>query len=222
MNRIPRIFLFGALALVLLIAGCGGGEETSTPVGTLGPGETSYPSPLETNTPVAALTEATSTTTATEAATSTSAVTATTAATQTPAGTAVAIDVNVIECQFCIDTRAFALLDVPAIVTFEIVDPASPDPDTVCNTVDTYQDRQVVLCRAPEETSITVNVCTDANTCSQVTVDLQACPDVIATTQPGATNTNTPTTGTGATATSTPTPATEASATPGVTSTPTP
>ena len=224
MKRISRVFLFGALVLALLMAGCGGEEGTSTPVGTLEPGDnpTSYPPPLETETLVPPVTEATSTTTATEAATSTSAATATADTTQTPAGTAIAIDVNVIECQFCIDTRAYALLDIPETGTFEIVEPASPDPDTVCNTVDTFQDRQIVLCRAPEETSLTLNVCTDANTCSQVTVDLHTCPDTTATPQPGATNTNTPTTGTGATATSTPTPAAEASPTPGVTSTPTP
>jgi hypothetical protein len=223
MKRISRVFLFGALVLALLMAGCGGEEGTSTPVGTLEPGDnpTSYPPPLETETLVPPVTEATSTTTATEAATSTSAATATADTTQTPAGTAIAIDVNVIECQFCIDTRAYALLDIPETGTFEIVEPASPDPDTVCNTVDTFQNRQIVLCRAPEETSLTLNVCTDANTCSQVTVDLQTCPDTAATPQPGSA-TNTPTPGAG-TSTVTPEASPTATADTGVpTSTPTP
>lgn len=223
MKRISRVFLFGALALVLLMAGCGGEEGTSTPVGTLEPGDnpTSYPPPLETETLATVVTEATSTATATEAATSTPAATATADTTQTPAGTAAPLDVNVIECQFCIDTMAYALLDIPETGTFEIVEPASPDPDTVCNTVDTFQDRQIVLCRAPEGTSLTLNVCTDANTCSQVTVDLQTCPDTTATPQPGSA-TNTPTPGAG-TSTATPEASPTATADTGLpTSTPTP
>jgi len=223
MKRISRVFLFGALALVLLVAGCAGQEGTSTPIGTKPPGEgdlTSSPTPLETETPGTVVTDTTATTevtqTATEGATSTPTADATK---QTPAVPVTGkVDVNVVECQFCIDTMAFAFLDMPAAATFEIVEPASSDPDTVCNTVDTFKDRQVVLCRAPEETSVTVSVCTDANTCEQVTVDLQPCPDTTATAQPAVTNT--PTSGTAATATSTPT--AEASPTVGATSTPTP
>ena len=223
MKRISRIFLFSALALVLLMAGCGGEEGTSTPVGTLEPGDnpTSYPPPLETETLPTAVTEATSTTTATEAATSTSASTATADTTQTPGIPVTGDEIKIVDCQFCIDTMAYALLDMPETGTFEIVEPASPDPDTVCNTVDTFQNRQIVLCRAPEETSLTLNVCTDANTCSQVTVDLQTCPDTTATPQPGS-STNTPTPGAG-TSTATPEASPTATADAGLpTSTPTP
>jgi hypothetical protein len=106
---------------------------------------------------------------------------------------------------------AYALLDIPAVATFEIAEPASADPDTPCNAVDTSDDRQVIFCRAPQETSLTVNVCTDASTCTQATVDLQTCP-LAGTAQPGAGTTNTPagtpearpTAGGGATATPTP------------------
>ena len=96
-------------------------------------------------------------------------------------------DAILLECQFCVDTIAHALLVITADATFE-VDTASaslstPDADTGCTTVDTFHDRQVVLCRAPENTSLTLNICTDANTCSQLWVDLQSCPVFVATDQ---------------------------------------
>jgi hypothetical protein len=36
--------------------------------------------------------------------------------------------------------------------------------------------RQVVLCSGPEMTPLTINICTDANTCVDFPVDLLACP----------------------------------------------
>ena len=228
MKKRSQVFLFGALILVLLVAGCAGEEGTSTPIGTGLPGdETNTPPAVETDTTGTAGTE--TATTATLEGTLETPTDATQQATASPADptqTPVVpvtgkVDVNVVECQFCIDTMAFALLEMPAVASLEIIDPASPDPDTVCNVVDTFQDRQVVLCRAPEETSVTVNVCTDANTCADITVALQTCPDKVGTPQPGGA-TNTPTPGAG---TSTATPEASPTATADTslpTSTPTP
>jgi hypothetical protein len=226
MKKRSRVFLFGALILVLLVAGCAGQEGTSTPIGTKPPGEgdlTSSPTPLETETPGTVVTDTTATTEVTKTATEGATATPTADATkQTPVVPVTGkVDVNVVECQFCIDTMAFALLEMPAAASLEIIDPASPDPDTVCNVVDTFQDRQVVLCRAPEETSVTVNVCTDANTCADITVELQTCPDKAGTPQPGGA-TNTPTPGAD-TSTATPEASPTATADTGLpTSTPTP
>lgn len=226
MKKISRVFLFGALVLVLLMAGCAGQEGTTTPIGTIEPGETSMPSTTETEAVGTAETQATGTaeteTTPTVAATQEATEAATSTATAQAQVPVTGADINVIECQFCIGTTAYALLDIPAVATFEIVDPASPDPDTQCNVVDTFEDRQVVFCRAPQDTSLTLNVCTDANTCSEVTVDLQTCPLATGTAQPGVSATRTPSAGTtatptggtpeasptagGATATATPTP----------------
>lgn len=228
MKKRSRVFLFGALILVLLVAGCAGEEGTSTPIGTGLPGdETNTPPAVETDTTGTAETE-TATTATLEGILTTTPTPATKQATASPADTTQTpvvpvtgkVEVNVVECQFCIDAMAFALLEMPAAASLEIIDPASPDPDTVCNVVDTFQDRQVVLCRAPEETSLTVNVCTDANTCADITVKLQACPDKAGTPQPGATNTPTP----GAdTSTATPEASPTATADTGLpTSTPTP
>ena len=228
MKKRSRVFSFGALILVLLVAGCAGQEGTSTPIGTGLPGdETNTPPAIETDTPGTAGTE-TATTATLEGTleTPTDATQQATASAADPTQTPVIpvtgkVDVNVVECQFCIDTMAFALLEMPAAATLEIIDPVSPDPDTVCNVVDTFQDRQVVLCRAPEETSVTVNVCTDANTCADITVELQPCPDKAGTPQPGGA-TNTPTPGAD-TSTATPEASPTATADTGLpTSTPTP
>lgn len=224
MKKFSRVFLFGALILVLLMAGCAGQEETATARPTtslptieetsvVGTAETQTTGTAETATTGTAETETTSTSAATQEATQATTGTATTG---TPGVPVTGGDINVLACQFCIGTAAYALLDIPAVATFEITEPASPDQDTQCNVVDTFQDRQVVFCRAPENTSLTVNVCTDANTCSPVTVTLQKCPLAAVTAQPGASTTETP----GATGTATVgTP--EASPT-GPTATPTP
>ena len=221
MKKFSRLFLFGAFALILLTAGCAGDEgQQGTPsvVDTLQPGElTASPSPMATEVAGTAETETPSTPATVEA---TSTPTPTAAAQETPVTTVTVADIRIVECQFCIDTMAYALLDIPAIATFEIVAPAPPAADTVCNVADTFNDRPVILCRAPEASSITVNICTDSNTCSETIVDLQPCP-VAATAQPGGANTATPTSSTGATATATPT----AGASPtagGPTTTPTP
>jgi hypothetical protein len=226
MKKISRVFLFGALALVLLLAGCGGQEETATPVGTTQPGaETSVASPTEAVGTAETMTTGTAETTSTAETSPTPTEAATATATAQAQAPVTGGDINVLECQFCIGTTAYALLDIPAVATFEITDPASPDPDTQCNTADTFNDRQVVLCRAPQETSLTLNVCTDANTCSEVTVDLQPCPLAAATAQPGVSATKTPTSAAEATATATGAAGTP-SATPttagGATATPTP
>jgi hypothetical protein len=202
MKKYSRVFLFGALILTLLMAGCAGQEETATsaPGGNVtsfptmeatsavGTAETQTTGTAETAITGTAETETTSTSAATQEATQATTGTATTG---TPGVPVTGGDINVLDCQFCISTMAYALLDIPAVATFEITEPASPSTDTQCNVVDTFQDRQVVFCRAPEDTSLTVNVCTDANACSPVTVTLQKCP-LAATAQPDVSTTQTP------------------------------
>jgi hypothetical protein len=107
-----------------------------------------------------------------------------------------------LECQFCIEGVAHTLLVLPDTTTFEVVaDSASlstPGPGMGCNTVDTFNGRQIVICRGEENTSFNVNICTDSTNCTQLLVELQTCP--LGTPQPGATDTpsgptNTPTLG---------------------------
>jgi hypothetical protein len=218
MKTISRIFLFGALTLVLLTAACTGQEGSPTPAGTTGPREeTSYPPPAETE-----VTETAETATASPEATLDTTPTvdlsatapAATDTTETPGVPVTGADLILLECQFCVDGAAHAMLVLPDTATFETVaDTATlstPGPDMGCNTVDTYNGRQIVICRGEENTSLNLNICTDGNNCTQLLVDLQTCPDA-ATAQPGATDTPgagvpTDTPGAGV-ETSTPTPA---------------
>jgi hypothetical protein len=72
------------------------------------------------------------------------------------------------------------LLDIPAVATLTVLTPtpsvaAATDITTGCNAVETFRDRQLVLCRAPSSTSLSMNVC-QGNDCVQFTVNLQTCP----------------------------------------------
>ena len=229
MKKISRLFLYGALAVILLTAACAPEEGTPTVVETLPPVDLT-PSPAatdgtgtaETETTSTAATETTSTAatettvtadlTGTAPAATDTTQTAATDTTQTPS-IPVTAEVILLECQFCVNNMAHALLVLSETATFELTTTAT-GTDTGCNTVDTFDDRQVVLCRAEENTSLTLNICTDGN-CTELAVDLQPCP-VTGTPQPGATATETP----GAAVTDTP----QASPTVGgaATSTPTP
>jgi hypothetical protein len=72
------------------------------------------------------------------------------------------------------------LVIIPAAATFTVLSPtpsASTPADVSigCNTVDRFRDRQIVLCRAPSNTSLSVDVC-QGDDCHQFTVRLQICP----------------------------------------------
>ena len=205
--KVSRFFLFTSLILVLLTAACAA-EDGTTPtlVGTTLPGEdglTSTPFGTETTEAETAATAETATGdgtaivdgTATADGSPTAAVTDGTATaagtTQTPGipVTGPEPDIVLVECQFCVDTWAHALLVLPDTATFEIISPApavttstnaSTEPN--CSTVEVNNGRQVVLCSGPEMTPITLNICTDVNTCTDFPIDLLACP---LTQQPG-------------------------------------
>ena len=216
MKKICRLILCSALTLILLTA-CAGQEGSATPIGTILGNEF-------TQTPPGAATETTETAATSpeatlEAATLDVSATAPAATdtTLTPSVPITGADSILLECQFCIEGIAHALLVLPDTATFETVaDTASlstPGPDMGCNTVDTFNGRQIVICRGEANTSINLNICTDGNNCTQLLVELQDCPDANpsgVTNTPGAelpTNTpeaNVPTDTPGAVATDTP------------------
>jgi hypothetical protein len=199
MKTVSRICLFGTLILVLLTAACSGQEGTPTVLGTI-PGDefTETPPVAETETTETAetgtaspeatldMTETPEVTDTAPAAADTTQIAATDT-TLTPGVPVTGADVILLECQFCIEDMAQAVLVLPDIATFETVaDTAAvstPEPDTGCNTVDTFNGKQVVICRAEENTSLNLNICVNGN-CTQLLVELQDCPD-----QPGATET---------------------------------
>ena len=194
---------FGALTLLLLTACTGtGGQGTPTAAGTTVPGD-------QTVTPFAVGTDTTETmTTATTPGLETPAVdltatiptatniegAAATGAAQTPGLPVTGADLTLLECQFCIEGMTHALLVLPDTATFQtVVDTATlstPGPDMGCNTVDTYNGRQVVICRGQQNTSLSLNVCVNGNNCTPLLVQLQSCPQADAP-QPGAAATDT-------------------------------
>ncbi len=208
MKKFPRLFSLVALVMVLVTAACGAqGGATPTTIGTLLPEITS--TPLATTTLTGDTTTSAGTVsapggleTATLDATGIAATQGAgaslpgTTATQTggsPAprttGTAVVPvtgqDIMLVECQFCVETRAHALLVLPDTATFRITSPVTSgttsdttavDSEPRCTTVEVNNGRQVVLCSGPEMTPLVVNICTDANTCTDFPVDLLACP----------------------------------------------
>jgi hypothetical protein len=206
MKKMSRFLLLGAMILVLITSACAAQDTTPTVSGT-----------LETSTPFGAATDVTETAGAETATTGTaettvetptvsitdtaavSTSTTQTAGTGTPGVPVTGLDILLIECQFCVDTTAHALLVLPDTATFEIT---SPEPTTTtsstsaavttpnCTTVEVNNGKQVVLCSGPEMTPITLNICTNADTCTDFPVDLLACP--LATQPTVATFTSTP------------------------------
>jgi len=156
MAQISRIASLGALTLMLLFAACA--PEEGSPTATAQPTSTAT---IATSTSTPTL-RPTSTTTLTPVIPVTGPITASTI------------------CQFCMDTFTHALLDIPAAATFTVLTPTAPgsattDVSTGCNAVETFRDRQLVLCRAPSNTSLDLNVCQGSD-CLQFTIRLQTCP----------------------------------------------
>jgi hypothetical protein len=135
---------------------------------------------------------------------------------QTPGIPVTGVDIVLVECQFCIDNMAHALLVLPDTATFEVVSSTSTTANTTgttvktnCSTIEVNNGKQVVLCSGLEKTPVTLNICTNATTCTTFPVQLQACPLSQSNTAVPATNqtqspSDTPAAGTGS---ATPSPA---------------
>jgi hypothetical protein len=187
MKKVSRFFLLGALILVLLTTACGAEEGTVTPSypGVDDLALTSTPSDgVETTEPVATAHGAETATGDINTPDITVLETATQdASTATPGIPVTGVDVILIECQFCVDTWAHALLVLPDTASFEVVSPppttstTSQANEAGCSTVEVNNGKQVVLCSGPEMTPLTLNICTDVNTCTDFPVDLFSCPD---------------------------------------------
>ena len=246
MKKFSRYPLLLALILVLLTTACGAEQGASpTTVGTLlpenndltgtpfGPTETIGTTPTATGSGLIVTPEITSSVLETATTSAGGLITTPAVATQAPAvgvtrtpGIPVTgQEIMLVECQFCVDTRAHALLVLPDTATFQITSPAvsastTTDTQPTCTTVEINNGRQVVLCSGPEMTPLVVNICMNASDCTDFPVDLLACPlaqggavGPTATQAPGTggtdgavtpTTTATPLTGTAATATTNP------------------
>lgn len=204
MKKFSRYPLFLALILVLLMTACGAEQGNSpTAVGTLlpenndltstpfGPTVTIGTTPTATGSGAIVTSETPSTILETPTAgaggliltpaVGTQAPAASPGLTRTPGIPVTGQEIMLVECQFCVDTRAHALLVLPDTATFQITSPAvtantTADTQPTCTTVEINNGRQVVLCSGPEMTPLVVNICTDASTCTDFPVNLLACP----------------------------------------------
>jgi hypothetical protein len=215
MKKFSRLFLFGSLLLILLTAACGANQSgTPTLVGsTLPTLETSTPSvgvdttmtaeaaTASTEAPVTGLETATLSTTQNVSTQTTSVVGSPVAGTsQTPGIPVTGLDILLVECQFCIDNMAHALLVLPDTATFEVLsststttNPTGTTVKTNCSTIEVNNGKQVVLCSGLENTPITLNICTNGTTCTTFPVQLQACPlSQVNTAVPSTNNTQSP------------------------------
>jgi hypothetical protein len=115
--------------------------------------------------------------------------------TATPAGTtdadastqAVASTNVVVWDKFCVQKIPYTIIALPQNASFEIAPPAEnafiPTPvkgtsnsnEMVCNSVGTYRDMQVVVCRGPQLVSIPQNVTSDGGS-EEFLVPMGACP----------------------------------------------
>jgi hypothetical protein len=186
MNKINKFFLFGSLFLVLLTAACGSNQNATPTLSGASILETSTPF-LGLGTPVVG--------TATTAIATTGSETpvaggAQGVSTQLPSvvgstATSAAIpvtgsEITLVDCQFCIDNLAHALLVLPDVSTFQIVSPTpstntSTTTNVSCSTIEVNNGKQVVLCSGPASIPVMLTICTNGS-CTNFPVNLQACP----------------------------------------------
>jgi hypothetical protein len=201
--KVPRLLFMITLILVLFTAACGADEgtviivETTTPIGgdlTGTPSAAVSTGVAETATGISPVVPDNTATLAVidDAGSQATAVSSPAAgSTRAPGIPVTGSEIVLVECQFCVDSWAQALLVLPDTATFQVVSPdpavttSTADMQPSCLTVEVNNGRQVVLCSGPEMTPITLNICTDVNTCTDFPVELLACP-VTTQQQPGA------------------------------------
>jgi hypothetical protein len=109
-------------------------------------------------------------------------------------------------CQFCVDDVAHALLVLPPDATFNMVSAsettAAAGTGALCNSIETLNGKQVVLCYGGAPSTIHLNVCLNNGSCSDFPVSLELC-------SPARAHTQEPPALSPAPATPTPVPATE-------------
>jgi len=174
MKPIYRLFLFGALMLILATAACAPTNLTPfpTPPGfqTLVP-EGNAP----TGTPIGPETAVTETVSVTETASPTETVVVSpTSGTLTPGIPVTGLNIALLDCPFCVNERAYTMLLMPDTSTFKVVSSTTSNPPT-CTTIDVTNGKQVVMCAGPKKSLFTLNVCTNTGGCADYPVALIDC-----------------------------------------------
>lgn len=88
------------------------------------------------------------------------------------------LDVVSLQCQFCVNDEAHAVLIISKLTSFNVADPVS---GVTCLMAQDVNDRRIVLCRGPQQASFNLNVCMDPANCLQFPITLQTCALVPAT-----------------------------------------
>lgn len=183
MRKFRPIFLLTALVLILLSASCAPATvpPISTQAATLAALLTSSPiAGVGDTTPVAGTPSAAIATTLGTTTVTTGTLAAVT--TQTASIPVTGNQAPVLICQFCLDQIPYSLVAIAEVATFSMMDAngaviqQDPTGATGCNSVQTFNGRQLLLCRGTEPSTIRLNVCTDTSNCVEVPVKLQSCP----------------------------------------------
>lgn len=148
MNRFSRGLLIGALILIVLNSSCNFPVATPPPVGTILPAESAATSSIPTS--ILNIPEAT-------------------------VGIPVTGPNNVValQCEFCVNDEAHAVLTLPESASFLVSDPVV---GISCLTAQVVNSQRIVLCRGAQQTSFTLNVCVDNSNCTQLPITLHTCP----------------------------------------------
>jgi hypothetical protein len=83
------------------------------------------------------------------------------------------MDVVSLQCQFCVNDQAHAVLLMAEQVAFNVSDPAT---GVTCLTAQVLNGRRVIICRGAQNVSFNLNVCADSTNCLSFPIVLQTCP----------------------------------------------
>jgi hypothetical protein len=83
------------------------------------------------------------------------------------------LDVVTLQCQFCVNDEAHALLTLGEDSAFNVSDPST---GVTCLTAQVMSGQRVLICRGAQAVSFNLNVCPENANCVQFPVTLQTCP----------------------------------------------
>lgn len=79
-------------------------------------------------------------------------------------------------CQFCMAGVAHAIISIPETSTFNVPAAADGTAAATCNSVETLNGSQLIVCYATTPATFRLNICGSDGACSDFVVSLPACP----------------------------------------------
>lgn len=147
MKMVSRAILFSVLTLLLISSACTPAQTPPAPLVTMTATGQSTLTPMPTNTQ----------------------------SNETPTAfiPITGMDVVSLQCQFCVNEEAHAVLIMSNLTFFNVSDPAS---GVTCLTAQEVNDKRIVLCRGAQQAAFQLDVCVDDANCLQFPITLQRCP----------------------------------------------